>query len=78
MHDDETFFVVATIEGPFGEVRQLSAGMRLSEAAVTIASLMPEGKLPRPAPGALVWLTDLRILEAHADTMQPLRPRART
>jgi len=41
MDDELTCYVLATIAGPFGEMQQVSARMRPSEAAATCAHFMP-------------------------------------
>lgn len=62
MQNESDCYVLATIEGPFGEMQQVSGLMRPSEAAMTIVSIMPDGKPPKPSKGQQAWLKDARIV----------------
>lgn len=58
--EDESCYVLAVLDGPFGEIQQVSARMRPSEAAVTVAAF-------KPSKGAPSWIKEMRIIMLRDD-----------
>jgi hypothetical protein len=52
--------VIATINGPFGLIRQVSECMHISDA-ITTAALLRRERLKRPN-RSLVWIEDAQVM----------------
>jgi hypothetical protein len=68
MDEDKAAYVMAEMEGPFGALTQISARMRLSEAAATAADLASYVDQSGSRKTKRVWIKNVRVVRLTDDT----------